>query len=66
MKTRTPFRPQVSRRLLRSDRAASLVEYALLVALIAIVCFAAIVFLGDSASTKISTTGNSVAQAGSN
>ncbi|MCP3910119.1 MAG: Flp family type IVb pilin [Actinomycetia bacterium] len=34
------------------DRGASLVEYALLVALIAVVCIAAVSLLGNSASTK--------------
>ena len=36
------------------DRGASLVEYALLVALIAIVCIAAVTALGQSASEKFS------------
>ena len=42
------------------DRGASLVEYALLVALIAIVCIAAITLLGGSASDKFSQVGNSL------
>ena len=42
------------------DRGASLVEYALLVALIAIVCIAAITLLGGNASTKFSTVANSL------
>ncbi len=42
------------------DRGASLVEYALLVALIAVVCIAAITFLGNSASAKFSSVGSSV------
>lgn len=36
------------------DRGASLVEYALLVALITVVCSAAVTALGDSASSKFS------------
>ncbi|MEJ5254296.1 MAG: Flp family type IVb pilin [Acidimicrobiales bacterium] len=36
----------------KTDRGASLVEYALLVALIAVVCIVAIRFLGQSASDK--------------
>lgn len=36
----------------KTDRGASLVEYALLVALIAVVCIVAIRFLGESASDK--------------
>ncbi|MBV8983437.1 MAG: Flp family type IVb pilin [Acidimicrobiia bacterium] len=43
------------------DRGASLVEYALLVALIAVICIVAISFLGQSASSKFSTVGSSVA-----
>ena len=42
------------------ERGASLVEYALLVALIAVVCIAAVTFLGNSASTKFQTVGNSI------
>ena len=36
------------------DRGASLVEYALLVALIAVVCIAAVTLLGEAASEKFS------------
>jgi pilus assembly protein Flp/PilA len=43
-----------------SERGASLVEYALLVALIAVICIVAIAFLGKSASQKFSTVGSSV------
>ncbi len=42
------------------DRGASLVEYALLVALIAVVCIIAITFLGDQANSKFSTVGSAV------
>jgi pilus assembly protein Flp/PilA len=42
------------------EEGASLVEYALLVALIAVVCIVAIAFLGQSASSKFSTLGSSV------
>ncbi|MBV8161143.1 MAG: Flp family type IVb pilin [Acidimicrobiia bacterium] len=42
------------------ERGASLVEYALLVALIAVICIAAIAFLGQSASSKFSSVGSSV------
>jgi len=44
-----------------TERGASLVEYALLVALIAVICIVAIAFLGNSASKKFSTVGSSVA-----
>jgi len=42
------------------EQGASLVEYALLVALIAVVCIVAIAFLGGSASEKFSKVGSSV------
>lgn len=44
----------------RSERGASLVEYALLVALIAVVCIVAVTFLGKSAKSKFNTVGNSI------
>ena len=43
-----------------SERGASLVEYALLVALIAVVCIVAVSFLGKSASSKFTTVGQSI------
>ena len=46
---------------IKSDRGASLVEYALLVALIAVVCIVAVTFLGKSASSKFSSVGSAVA-----
>ena len=42
----------------KTDRGASLVEYALLVALIAVVCIAAVTFLGDSISDNLSEIGS--------
>ena len=50
--------PYVRARFGQSERGASLVEYALLVALIAVVCIVAIQFLGTSASTKFSNVGS--------
>lgn len=47
-----------------SDRGASLVEYALLVALIAVVCILAITFLGQEASSKFESVGNAISSAG--
>jgi pilus assembly protein Flp/PilA len=44
----------------RDEEGASLVEYALLVALIAVVCIAAIALIGNSASSKLSTTGSAI------
>jgi pilus assembly protein Flp/PilA len=46
-----------------SDRGASMVEYALLVALIAVVCITAIKFLGNNAKDSFSKTGSAIAGA---
>jgi pilus assembly protein Flp/PilA len=43
-----------------SERGASLVEYALLVALIAVVCIIAIQFLGKKADESFSKTGSAI------
>jgi len=43
-----------------SDRGASLVEYALLVALIAVVCIAAVTLLGNNASSKFNSAASSI------
>jgi len=42
------------------ERGASLVEYALLVALIAVVCIIAVSFLGRTAKSKFQTVGSSI------
>lgn len=42
----------------KSERAASLVEYALLVALIAVVCIVAVTTLGTSASDNFDSIAN--------
>src|SRR2546423_15202420 len=52
--------PYLRARFGRDERGASLVEYALLFALIAVTCIVAIAFLGRSASSKFSTDGSSV------
>ncbi len=44
----------------KTERGASLVEYALLVALIAVVCIAAVTLLGKNASTKFSSVSSSI------
>ena len=44
----------------KSDRGASLVEYALLVALIAVVCIGAVIIIGNSASDKLSEAGSAL------
>jgi pilus assembly protein Flp/PilA len=45
----------------RSERGAALVEYALLLALIAVVCIVALSTLGDEASSKFDEIGDSIA-----
>ena len=45
---------------IKTDRGASLVEYALLVALIAVVCIAAVTLLGKNASSKFSSVASAV------
>ncbi|MEY2426181.1 MAG: pilus assembly protein Flp/PilA [Actinomycetota bacterium] len=42
----------------RTERGASLVEYVLLVSLIAVVCIGAITILGNKASTQFDTVGS--------
>lgn len=44
----------------REDRGASLVEYALLVALIAVVCIAAVTQFGGNASDKMDEAGGGI------
>jgi len=44
----------------RSERGASLVEYALLVALIAVVCIVAVTLLGKAASSKFSSVASAL------
>lgn len=46
----------VVRSRISDERGASLVEYALLLALIAIVCIGAISFIGGAARDKLSST----------
>jgi pilus assembly protein Flp/PilA len=46
---------------IENERGASLVEYALLVALIAIVCIAAVTTLGKNANSKFGAIGSSLA-----
>ena len=47
-----------------TERGAALVEYALLLALIAVVCIVALTTLGKQASSKFTNVGNSIAAAG--
>jgi pilus assembly protein Flp/PilA len=48
--------------LVRDEEGASLVEYVLLVALIAVVCIAAITLLGQSAKSKFEYTAGKIGQ----
>ena len=48
------------RRFWRDEEGATLVEYVLLVALIAAVCVGAITTLGTSANTKLTTASNAL------
>ncbi len=48
----------------RGEHGAALVEYALLLALIAIVCILAITTLGEQAAQNFTTVGDSIAAAG--
>lgn len=43
-----------------TEKGASLVEYALLVALIAVVCIVAITFIGQSGTSQLSKVGKSI------
>jgi len=47
----------------RDERGAALVEYALLLVLIAVFCLLAVSFLGTTAANRLSQVGNSVAAA---
>jgi len=49
---------------LKDQRGAALLEYALLLALISIVCILAISTLGSESAEKFSIVGNSIAAAG--
>jgi len=57
--------PYIRARFGRSERGAALVEYALLLALIAVVCIVALTTLGGQAKSKFSTVGASIEAAGS-
>ena len=46
---------------IEDDRGAALVEYALLVALIAVVCIAAVTTLGKNSGSKFVKVGSSIA-----
>ncbi len=52
--------PYLRARFGDTERGAALVEYALLLALIAVVCIVALTTLGDKASSKFNAVGNSL------
>lgn len=52
--------PYLRARFGNTERGAALVEYALLLALIAVLCIVALSFLGGKASTKFTNIGNSL------
>jgi pilus assembly protein Flp/PilA len=52
--------PYLRARFGQTERGAALVEYALLVALIAVVCIVAITLLGTNASKKFNSIANSL------
>ena len=56
------FTPWLRARFGRSERGASLVEYALLVALIAVVCIVALRFIGTSTRDTLNETGSSLSE----
>lgn len=52
-------------RLTTTERGASMVEYILLVALIALAVLAAVSFLGGQMTSKFNTEGSTISSAGS-
>ena len=52
--------PYVRAKFGRTERGAALVEYALLLALIAVFCIIALSFLGGKSANKFSAVGNSL------
>lgn len=50
------------RRFLKEEDGPTAVEYAVMLALIIVVCLAAIQFLGKQASTTFSTVGTAISQ----
>lgn len=49
-------------RVLRDEEGASLVEYVLMVALIAVVCIAAVTLLGKNSAAKLNEVGTKIGQ----
>jgi pilus assembly protein Flp/PilA len=53
------------KRFVREEEGATMVEYGLMVALIAVVCIAAVTLLGGNLSTKFNAVATDVSAAGS-
>lgn len=54
---------RLGQRLARDDRGAGLIEYTLLIALIAIVCFGAITYFGTSSGNSVGNSCSRIATA---
>ena len=52
----------LSRRIARSEEGASMVEYALLLALVAVVCLGAVTLIGTSATDKFTSIANEISK----
>ena len=52
--------PWIRARFERRERGAALVEYALLLALVAIFCVVALTFIGEKSASKFSQLGNGI------
>jgi pilus assembly protein Flp/PilA len=53
----------IIRNFVKNDEAATMVEYALMLALIAVVCIAAVVIIGTQANTVFTNIGNNLTAA---
>jgi Flp pilus assembly pilin Flp len=58
------IRTWLEARFTQTERGASMVEYILLVALIALAVFAAVTFLGGTMKDKFNTEGSQISSAG--
>lgn len=52
------------RQLFKDEEGATMVEYALMLALIAVVCIVAVTLIGNSAKDKFNQVGNEIQNAG--
>ena len=60
MKTQLQMIKAMVRTFIRDEKAATMVEYALMVALIAIIALAAVALLGQNASSTFNTAAQSI------